>query len=386
MVVAKIVHRPRHGMAPMGRKVASFAAAATAIVVGTQGIASASAARPVGERHPVAAGHHGRRGTGREHGATGFSGTVTELGTDTAGVGSFTISTGRGGLLRLVVDVTTTTTFHERGTAAPVSLASVAVGDRVEVAGSLSATDTIAASVVRIVFDGVDEVTGTVSALDGTSGFVLTRGSDAKLSVTVDVSATTTYAERGAEPVPVDSVPVSSTTTAAPSGSISLASVAVGDRVRVLGTVGGPNVLDATSVTILPVRPVVVVGVVVGLITTSSTGASSTGTETPAFLLSRGRRGLFELTVDVSAATTYLERGRLPGSVPTGSVPTGSVPTGSVPTGSVPPGTTAPAPSGTVSLASVAVGDTVLVRGTVAGAGTLDATSVTILPARRHDG
>jgi hypothetical protein len=85
--------------------------------------------------------------------------------------------------------------------------------------------------------------------------------------------------------------------------------------------------------------------------------------------------------VDVSAATTYLERGRLPGPVPTGPVPTGSVPTGSVP-----PGTTAPAPPGTVSLASVAVGDTVLVRGTVAGAGTLDATSVTILPARRHDG
>jgi hypothetical protein len=385
MVVAKIAHRPSGGMSRVSWRVASTAAVVAAVAIGAQGVASASVARQVGERGPVAGGHHGRRGVGRDHGGTRFTGTVTALGTDAGGVGSFTISTGRGGLLHLVVDVTATTTFHERGTATPASLANVAVGDRVEVSGSLGATDTIAADVVRIVFDGVVRVTGRVSALDGASGFVLARGSDGKLSVTVDVSAATTYAEPGSVSAPAGSVPVASL----PAGTASLASVVVGDRVRVLGTVGGPNVLDATSVTILPVRPVVVVGVVAGLIPTSSTGTSSGATETPGFLLSRGPRGLFELTVDVSATTTYLERGPLPGPAPVGPAPVGSVPVGSVPTGTPSSGATATSPAGTLSLSSVAVGDRVLVRGTVGGPGTLDATSVTILATRgtkRHDG
>lgn len=261
MVVTKNAKHPGSRWVAGRWTVVPAGVAAGVLLLGAPGIASAQGLRPAGHHGPAGKGHDGKGPAGTRHGDRSIEGTVVSLGTSTGNtaVSSFTISAGRDGLLQLAVDVTAATTYHERGATSAVSLASVAVGDRVEIQGTLGAPDTVDATSVRIVFDGTVRLAGTVSALAGsmptsigTPAFTLSWGRRGMLSVTVDVSPATTYTELGPEgrPVPVPANQSTSTAT----GAVSFASLADGDRVVVRGTVGSVNTLIATSVAILPTR------------------------------------------------------------------------------------------------------------------------------------
>ena len=115
-------------------------------------------------------------------------------------------------------------------------------------------------------------VTGTVETL-GTGNFTIKSGS---ATITVDVTSTTKYIDRG---------------VSAPT----VANVTAGERVKVRGTVAGTNTLDATKVRVLPALPVVIGRV-------ASIASISSGS----FTLTRGAA---TITVTVSSATTYLDRG-----------------------------------------------------------------------------
>lgn len=261
MVVTKNAKHPGSRWVAGRWTVVPAGVAAGVLLLGAPVIASAQGLRPAGHHGPAGKGHDGKGPAGTRHGDRSIEGTVVSLGTSTGNtaVSSFTISAGRDGLLQLAVDVTAATTYHERGATSAVSLASVAVGDRVEIQGTLGAPDTVDATSVRIVFDGTVRLAGTVSALAGsmptsigTPAFTLSWGRRGMLSVTVDVSLATTYTELGPEgrPVPVPANQSTSTAT----GAVSFVSLADGDRVVVRGTVGSANTLIATSVAILPTR------------------------------------------------------------------------------------------------------------------------------------
>lgn len=155
-------------------------------------------------------------------------------------------------------------------------------------------------------------VVGTVGT-PGASSFTVESG---VATITVDVASTTRYHELG---------------VAAPT----IANVTTGERVKVLGTTGGTDLVDATSVQVLPI----VVGRVV------STASLTTGSTTGSFTLGRGAA---TITVDVSAATSYLDHGTSPATV-----------------------------------ANVKDGERVEVFGTVSGTNTVDASEVRVVPVRR---
>ena len=263
MVVTKIAQHPGSRWVPGRWTAVPAGVVAGALLLGAPGIASAQGSVPPGHHGPAGKGHDGHGPAGARRGERSIEGTVVSLGTSgTSGTsGGFTISAGRDGLLQLAVEVGTGTTFHERGATSAVSIASVAVGDRVEVQGSFKAADTIDATSVRIVFDGTVRVEGTVSALSGSSSstgvvtgdFTLSRGRHGMLSVTVDVGQTTTYTELGPEGGPV-SVPANQSTSSTATAAVDFASLADGDRVVVRGKVTSANTLLATSVAILPAR------------------------------------------------------------------------------------------------------------------------------------
>ena len=259
MVVTKIAQHPGSRWVPGRWTAVPAGVVAGALLLGAPGIASAQGSVPPGHHGPAGKGHDGHGPAGARRGERSIEGTVVSLGTS----GGFTISAGRDGLLQLAVEVGTGTTFHERGATSAVSIASVAVGDRVEVQGTFKAADTIDATSVRIVFDGTVRVEGTVSALSGSSSstgvtgvtgdFTLSRGRHGMLSVTVDVGQTTTYTELGPEGGPV-SVPANQSTSSTATAAVDFASLADGDRVVVRGKVTSANTLLATSVAILPAR------------------------------------------------------------------------------------------------------------------------------------
>ena len=151
-------------------------------------------------------------------------------------------------------------------------------------------------------------VVGTVGT-PGASSFTVESG---VATITVDVVSTTRYHDLG---------------VAAPT----FANVTTGEHVRVLGTMGGSDLVDATSVQVLPI----VVGKVV------STASLTTGS----FTLGRGAA---TITVDVSSTTTYLDHGASPATV-----------------------------------ANVTDGERVEVFGTVSGTNTVEASVVRAVPARR---
>ncbi len=266
MVVTKIAKHPGSRWVPGRWTAVPAGVVAGALILGAPGIASAQGSVPPGHHGPAGKGHDGHGPAGARRGERSIEGTVVSLGTSgTSGTsGGFTISAGRDGLLQLAVEVSTGTTFHERGATSAVSIASVAVGDRVEVQGSFKAADTIDATSVRIVFDGTVRFEGTVSALSSSSSsntgvtgvtgdFTLSRGRHGMLSVTVDVGSTTTYTELGTEGRPV-SVPANQSTSSTATAAVDFASLADGDRVVVRGKVTSANTLLATSVAILPAR------------------------------------------------------------------------------------------------------------------------------------
>jgi hypothetical protein len=176
------------------------------------------------------------------------------------------------------VDVTASTTYAERDVSNP-SLADVTQGELVAVFGTLSGTTVTASEVVIWVLRAGGfrpAAAGVVAASPADNAFPITTRSSTTL--TVDVTASTTYAERG----------VSSPT---------LADVTQGELVAVFGTISGTTV-TASEVVIVPPRPNHGFATA-GVVQATPTSAGFT------VLTWNGTT----VTVDVTASTTYFERG-----------------------------------------------------------------------------
>lgn len=241
------------------------------------------------------------------------------LGTVTAvAAGGFTLQRG---VTTIAVSVGANTTYHERGVD-NASLANVAVGDRVVVAGTAQpAGGGIAARRVAIVSSTTRTLEGTVTSLTtavststgasaSTGSFTMTHGIG---TVQVAVAATTVFTETGLT-------------------GVTFATLQSGDHVRVTGTVAN-GTFTAATVAIAAPHLYSVVG------TVSATAAGG-------FTLAVGDH--HSVSVAVSAATKYLA-------------------------------TAVASPS----LASAAIGATVVAVGTRAGGGErtggINATTVVIL-------
>ena len=143
------------------------------------------------------------------------------------GTGSFTLTQG---VATITVDVSPTTTYADAAVSA-ASFATLSAGSRVAVEGTLAGTNVVDATAVRIL-QARPLVRGKVASL-GTGSFTLTRG---VATITVDVSPTTTYADAAVS-------------------AASFATLSVGRRVAVEGTLAGTNVVDASAVRIVTRTP-----------------------------------------------------------------------------------------------------------------------------------
>jgi hypothetical protein len=156
------------------------------------------------------------------------AGTVQTAPVGTNADNTFTIKT-PGGAVE-TVDVSTSTTYSERGVTGP-SIVDVASGDRVGVFGTVSGS-TVTASAVWIAAPpptpGTFATAGTVQSTPVGDSFVIETCSHTQ--VTVDVTGTTTYEERGV-------------------ADASLTDVKTTDDVAVFGTTSGSTV-TATEVVI----------------------------------------------------------------------------------------------------------------------------------------
>jgi len=213
-----------------GLYITTAAAVALGLAVGGGAVANAAGSGSTTPSSTPGApgGHHGFDGT-----PPAAFGTVASVGSDT-----FTLTTHDG--TTVTVDVSSTTTYVDPAVTTP-TLADVKVGSHVAVFGT-DASNTVTATKVAIGapdgtggpdgkggpggFDGTPPAAfGTVASV-GTNTFTLTTRDNT--TVTVDVSPSTTYMERGV-------------TTA------SIANVTVGTRVVVFGT-DTSNTVTATKV------------------------------------------------------------------------------------------------------------------------------------------
>jgi hypothetical protein len=205
--------RPTHGL--IAKRAARFAAClgvAAAMPLASFGVASATPTSSNGS-HPA---HPAR-----------VAGTVAAVGTD-----SFTLTVtphshhGTSTSTTVTVNVSGTTSYREPTVKSP-TFADVLVGEKVAAKGTWASAGTLDATRVFIPL-AVDS--GRVASLT-TGGFTIMTAKG--VTVTVNVSATTKFREEG---------------VAAPT----LANVAVGNQVRVIGTQGGTNTVNAISVLINP--------------------------------------------------------------------------------------------------------------------------------------
>jgi hypothetical protein len=258
------------------------------LVLAAGGVAGAAESAPSGSAPPRA--HPFSPGSS----APAATGTVKSVGTN-----SFVVTTPSGSTV--TVDVTSSTTYSEPGTASP-SFASLKVGQQVVVVGSNS-SGTVTATRVSIGparYRGPNDapaVTGTVKSV-GTKSFAVTTGSGA--TVTVDVTASTTYRESG-------------TSTAG------FADVVVGVHVTVLGSTSGGTV-TATRVTIgvagpaggsVPAPGGGFAGPSSGARPAAAGTVQSVGTNS--FTLTT--RSNTTVTIDVSSSTAYVDRSVSPASL-----------------------------------------------------------------------
>lgn len=187
---------------------------------------------------------------------------------------TFTITTRSGATV--TVDVSAATTFVEHGVSAP-SLADVTTGAIVAIFGSTAGT-TVSATQIDIYRQRAERQTpaaaGKVTSAPSGDAFTITTRSGS--SITVDVTATTTYAERGIV-------------------SATLGDVQSGDLVAVFGTLSGSTV-TATEVAIARARADERSGAVGTVATTPANGTFTVTT-----------RGGATVTVDVTATTTYVD-------------------------------------------------------------------------------
>ena len=139
------------------------------------------------------------------------AGTVASVGT-----GSFVLTLTAG---TLTVDVSSATVYREP-TVRSASFANVLAGEKVAVTGAQAGTGTIDATRVMV---RLAVRAGRVASLT-TGGFTLTTAKG--VSITVNVSSSTKFkGPKGTTPT-----------------------VSVGDQVRVIGTAGGPDTVNAVSV------------------------------------------------------------------------------------------------------------------------------------------
>ncbi|MGA3184011.1 MAG: hypothetical protein ABSE52_05365 [Candidatus Dormibacteria bacterium] len=140
---------------------------------------------------------------------------------------SFTVMAKKG--QTWTVTVTGSTTYTERNVTSP-GFANVGVGDNVVVYGTSTGTDAATAISVAIMQRPV--VVGTVSSVTTSPSDSFTVAAWKSQTVTVNVSSSTTYTERGVT-------------------SPDFSNVAVGNQVVVYGTSTGSNTVAASSVFIL---------------------------------------------------------------------------------------------------------------------------------------
>ncbi len=373
---------------------------ACALGVGLAGSAAASVRAPAAQR---ASGHdhgggHGP-GSGHEgHGSLwleGVAGNVTATsGSSGSTGGTFTIAKGT---VTFTVTYTSTTRIEERHGDATESSPSLQNGDLVVVQGSLTGTDAVTATSIRIVagpgvpvvFSGTVSSIGSGSTTGGTSScttspssnetFTVSRGENGLVQITVTSTPTTTYelvGEPGFAIGAIGTAGVSSTSTdsststagSSATGNASFCDLAVGDRVVVRGSVTGADALTATSVEIRATGGTLAVGVITA-ITPPSSGSGTT--TTGSFTLRRGGpRSLSQETVEVTSTTTYADLGPWP-----------PVTSSSSSSGSTSGSTTTP---GSLGFATLAVGDRVAVRGAESAPGTITASLVVLLPSSLH--
>jgi hypothetical protein len=215
---------------------------------------------------PLGSGHGGLFSPGNWPAVAGTVSTAPASAT-----GSFTLVAWGG--TTWTVDLSGSTTYSEAGVTSP-TYSNVAVGDQVAVDGTTTAPDTVDAGSVWVSERPVVSGTVATAPASATGSFTLTtRGGT---TWTVDLTGSTTYAERGVtSPTYVD--------------------VAVGDEVVVFGTSTGTDTVTAGSVTIM-LRPVVR-----GTVATAP--ASSTGS----FTVTAWKNQTW--TVDLTGTTAYTERG-----------------------------------------------------------------------------
>ncbi len=285
------------GDTPTSRKrVVRRAAVASALIAGlgaagygvasavSAGSSSAAASAPATTVARSSAGASFSSSSGRwgfgEGAPPAASGIVTSLGSNT-----FTLKTTSG--TSVTVDVSSTTTYRDRGVTSP-SFANVSVNEHVAVFGTTS-SGTVSATSVLIGGAGGHVGFGE-GAPPAASGIVTSLGSNtftlkttSGTSVTVDVSSTTTYRDRGVT-------------------SPSFANVSVNEHVAVFGTTSSGTV-SATSVLIGGAgghvgfgegAPPAASGIVTSLGSNTFTLKTTSGTS---------------VTVDVSSTTTYRDRG-----------------------------------------------------------------------------
>ncbi len=247
--------------------------------------------------------------------------------------GSFTYV---GRHLRIVtVDVTSTTKFTDAADATP-SFADVCVGDDVIALGTLSSTDTLAATSVTVVPANTGKATGIVASVNGSSA-------SGSCGVAGDAGSFTLGSRRVSSIVTVD-VTTETTFTDASDPTPSFADVCVGNRVSAIGTVLSTT-LTATSVAVVPPNTGRDQGTVTSVNGVSTAGTCGVAGDPGAFtLVGNWRRGI--VTVEVTSTTTFID----------------------------------PTAATTPSFADICVGVHAGALGSFSSTGTLTATSVAVLP------
>jgi hypothetical protein len=263
------------------------------------------------------------------------AGAVTSVnGSNTAGEcgmagqsGTFTLATLPSAT---TVSVTPSTGFAQRGDHMP-SFASVCVGDKAHVQGPIASNGVLSASHVTVVPPPPQHVLGSVVSVAGstapsacgTSGASGSFGLMTRtMNVTVIVSTTTTFAERGKP-------------------DATFGNVCVGDKVRAVGTDAGGDTMYGVGVAVIPPPPRHIRGIVSSVNGSGESGVCGSG--------SAGRftvpKGASVVIVDVGSFTLFGD-----------------------------PAVSAP------SFSQVCVGNKVQVTGTGAGDGTLEAARVAVVP------
>jgi hypothetical protein len=144
---------------------------------------------------------------------------------------TFTITTGDP-TATVTVNLSSSTTYREPGTTSP-SLSDILVGDHITVFGTQDGTDVVNATSVDLPRAIDFGTVATAPASSTATTFTITTAGRTSTTLTINVSSTTTYRDPGVS-------------------SPSLVDVVAAGHVLVIGAQDGTNMVNATSVFILP--------------------------------------------------------------------------------------------------------------------------------------